>query len=143
MQTPEEQPALFEVIDIVLHVLPHGLQRVTVDYGNVEDYLVLLEFEVVADFFDVLLVFVQPAVYAEELIVLFVVLADEEGVHYVDPGQLVEIAQIHQHVHEGAHADVIFWIPDTSHDLLSQLPKLRKYAFILLEHVADVIHLCQ
>ena len=141
MQAAEEYPTLLEVIDVILDVLPHGLQRVAVDDGDVEDDLVLLQLEVVAELFDVLLVLVEPAVDAEELVVLLVVLAHEEGVHYVDPGQLVEVAQVHQHVHEGAHADVVLWVADAGHDLLGQLAELGEDALVLLEHVADVVHL--
>lgn len=143
MQTAKEYPAFFEVIDVVLHILPHGLQRVAVDYGNVEDDLVLLDLEVIAELFDVLLVLVQARVDAEQLVVLFIVLSDKEGVHYVDPDEFVEVAEVDQHVHEGAHADVILWILDAGHDLLGQLSKLREDTFVLLEHVADMVHLCK
>lgn len=59
MQTPKEYPTLFEIINIIFDILSHCLEGVSVDYGNVEDYFVLLELEIIAELFEVLFVLVE------------------------------------------------------------------------------------
>lgn len=141
VEAAEEDPALLEVVDVVLDVLADGLERVAVDDGDVEDDPVLLHLEVVAELLHAPLVLVEPEVDAEELVVLLVVLAHEQRVHDADPGQLAEVPQVHQHVQERAHADVVLGVPDARHDLLGELSELRENGLVPLEDVADVVHL--
>ena len=141
VEASEEDPALLNVVGVELDVLPDNLQGVPVDYGDVIYDLVALQLKVVAYLLYVLLVFRQAPVQPEELVVLLVVLPDEKGVHYQQPEVLVELPQVVEDVHEGAHADVVLWVFHALDHLAGQQVELRIYALVLLENVTHMVHL--
>ena len=56
MQTFEQNPTFFQIVNIKFYVLAYDLKRITVDYWNVVDYFVFVKFKVITELFYVLLV---------------------------------------------------------------------------------------
>jgi hypothetical protein len=141
MQSSEQNSAFFEVVNVVFHILADHLEGVAVYYGNVEKHLVLLKLEVIAELLGVSLVLVEPGVKPEELVVFLVILTREEGIHDEHPEVLVEVPQIDQRVHKRPHADEVLRIIDALHDAVGEGCELSVDALVLLEDIADVVHL--
>lgn len=85
MQTTKEYPAFFKVVNVEFDILPDDFKWISVYNWNIEDDLVLLQLEIVAELFHVLLVLVEARVEPEQLVVFLVVFLDEESVHYQNP----------------------------------------------------------